>query len=230
MTIFKKLNLNPSKIILLVLIHLIGFLGIHSDYRLFFLSLSPINLLVSAFIIFFNEKIPYRLYLSLYFIFYGVEWLGVYSGWPFGTYFYAEALGIKIFQIPLIIGVNWLLLLHASQEVITKFLENFSLKVFNKIDESQNSKNTISSISQAIVKAFLVAALMLLIDYLIEPHAAELDYWHWLNDIIPMNNYLAWLLISFFCSLILSFAKSPRSSFSVAFSYLIILIMFFYFL
>jgi len=230
MTIFKKLNLNSSKIILLILIHLIGFLGINSNYRLFFLSLSSINLLISAFIIFFNEKIPYRLYLSLYFIFYGVEWLGVYSGWPFGTYFYADTLGVKIFQIPLIIGVNWLLLLHASQETITKFLESFSLKIFKEINKSQISKNTISGIPQAILKASLVAALMLLIDYLIEPHAAELDYWHWFNDTIPLSNYLAWLIISFFCSLILSFAKSPRSSFSVTFSYLLVLIMFFYFL
>jgi putative membrane protein len=228
MLILKKLNLNSSKIILLLLIHLIGFLGIHSDYRFFFLSLSPINLLVSAFIIFFNEKLPYGLYLALYFIFYGLEWLGVYSGWPFGTYFYAETLGIKIFQIPLIIGVNWLLLLHASQEVIAKFLESLPLKIFR---EAKNAKiGAWEQFPKAVLKASLVAALMLLIDYLIEPHAAELDYWHWFNDVIPMNNYLAWLLISFFCSLILSFAKSPRSSFSVAFSYLVILIMFFYFL
>lgn len=228
MVILKKLNLNSSKIILLVLIHVIGFLGIHSDYRLFFLSLSPINLLVSACIIFLNEKIPYRLYLFLYFTFYGVEWLGVYSGWPFGTYFYAETLGIKVFQIPLIIGVNWLLLLHTSQEIITKFLGSFPLKIFR---EGENAKIGVwEQFPKAVLKAFLVAALMLLIDYLIEPHAAELDYWHWLNNVIPLSNYLAWLLISFCCSLILSLAKSPRSSFSVAFSYLVILIMFFYFL
>jgi putative membrane protein len=228
MKILKSLNLNSSKIILLILIHLIGFLGIHSGYRLFFLSLSPINLLVSAFIIFFNEKLPYGLYLALYFIFYGLEWLGVYSGWPFGTYFYAETLGIKVFQIPLIIGVNWLLLLHASQEIITKFLENLPLKTFGR-DENAGI-GVYKQFPIAVLKAFLVAALMLLIDYLIEPHAAELDYWHWLNDVIPLTNYLAWLLISFFCSLILSLVKSPRSSFSVAFSYLVILIMFFYFL
>jgi putative membrane protein len=228
MKILKSLNLNSSKIILLILIHLIGFLGIHSGYRLFFLSLSPINLLVSAFIIFFNEKLPHGLYLALYFIFYGLEWLGVYSGWPFGTYFYAETLGIKIFQIPLIIGVNWLLLLHASQEVVTKFLENLPLKTFR---EGENAETGVyKQFPIAVLKAFLVAALMFLIDYLIEPHAAELDYWHWFNDVIPLTNYLAWLLISFFCSLILSLAKSPRSSFSVAFSYLVILIMFFYFL
>jgi putative membrane protein len=228
MLILKKLNSNSSKIILLLLIHLIGFLGIHSDYRFFFLSLSPINLLVSAFIIFFNEKLPYGLYLALYLSFYGVEWLGVYSGWPFGTYFYAETLGIKIFQIPLIIGLNWLLLLHASQEIIAKFLESLPLKIFR---EAKNAKNGVwEQFPKALLKAFLVAALMLLIDYLIEPHAAELDYWHWFNDVIPMNNYLAWLLIGFFSSLTLSLAKSPRSSFSVAFSYLVILIMFFYFL
>jgi putative membrane protein len=228
MVVFKKLNLNSGKIILLVLIHLIGFLGINSGYRLFFLSLSSINLLISAFIIFFNEKLPYGLYLALYLSFYGVEWLGVYSGWPFGTYFYAETLGIKIFQIPLIIGLNWLLLLHASQEIIAKFLESLPLKIFR---EAENAKIGVwGQFPKAVLKAFLVAALMLLIDYLIEPHAAELDYWHWFNDVIPMNNYLAWLLIGFFSSLTLSLAKSPRSSFSVAFSYLVILIMFFYFL
>jgi putative membrane protein len=228
MKILKRLNLNSSKIILLIIIHLIGFLGINSGYRLFFLSLSSINLLVSAFIIFFNEKLPYGLYLSLYFIFYGVEWLGVYSGWPFGTYFYAETLGIKVFQIPLIIGVNWLLLLHASQEIIAKFLERLHLKVFS--GDKNAGIEVYKHFPIAVLKAFLVGVLMLLIDYLIEPHAAELDYWHWFNDVIPLSNYLAWLLISFFCSLILSLAKSPRSSFSVAFSYLVILIMFFYFL
>jgi putative membrane protein len=166
--------------------------------------------------------LPYGLYLGLYLIFYGVEWLGVYSGWPFGTYIYAEALGVKVFDIPLVIGLNWLLLLHASQEIITKFMESPPLKIFREMNKSR--------ILDVTLKASLVAALMLLIDYLIEPHAAELDYWHWLNDVIPLNNYLAWLLISFSASLILSFAKSPRSSFTVAFSYLVILIMFFYFL
>jgi bisanhydrobacterioruberin hydratase len=225
MIILKKINLNSSKIILLILIHLIGFFGINSDYHLFFLNLSSLNLLVSAFIIFFNEKLPCKLYLTLYLFFYGVEWLGVYSGWPFGTYFYAETFGVKVFEIPLIIGLNWLLLLHTSQEVATKFIESLSLKIFDL-----NTRIGVQQQFNSMFKASLVGTLMLAIDYLIEPRAAKLNYWHWLNDVIPMNNYLAWWLIGFFCSLTLSFAKSPRSSFSVAFSYLVILVMFFYFL
>jgi putative membrane protein len=43
---------------------------------------------------------------------------------------------------------------------------------------------------------------MVLVDIFIEMVAARLDYWHWDGGIIPLQNYIAWLIISFFFNLI----------------------------
>jgi putative membrane protein len=35
------------------------------------------------------------------------------------------------------------------------------------------------------------------LDFLIEPIAIKLDFWQWQNNTVPLQNYLAWFILSF---------------------------------
>lgn len=115
---------------------------------------------------------------------FGIEWLGVRTGQIFGSYLYGETLQPSIDGVPISIGFAWFVTLIAStavaQTIAPKFLaEGFRFKI-----------------------AFLVAVLMVCFDLLMEPAAVKLDYWTWLNDRIPLRNYLMWFGLSFIFAVI----------------------------
>ncbi|GAB2794874.1 hypothetical protein GCM10027275_44910 [Rhabdobacter roseus] len=102
-----------------------------------------------------------------------VEVLGVHTGFPFGSYAYGPALGWKLWEVPLVIGTNWLMLVYASGSLCDRLA------------------------APLVAKALAAAALMTGLDVLIEPVAIRLDFWQWATATIPLQNYLAWYLIAF---------------------------------
>ena len=38
------------------------------------------------------------------------ESIGVHTAWPFGSYYYSDALGVKLFEVPLIVPLAWCML------------------------------------------------------------------------------------------------------------------------
>jgi len=40
------------------------------------------------------------------------------------------------------------------------------------------------------------ALILVLLDVLIEPVAMKFDYWHWAGNVIPIENYACWFLVS----------------------------------
>jgi putative membrane protein len=103
---------------------------------------------------------------------YFVEVLGVWTGRVFGDYSYGEVLGFKLLNVPVLIGLNWSMLVFA----IGVPLSRTSLPVWAKV---------------------LVGSLaMVALDLLIEPVAIHLGFWNWAQGTIPMQNYLAWGLVS----------------------------------
>jgi bisanhydrobacterioruberin hydratase len=104
---------------------------------------------------------------------YLIEVIGVASGALFGQYQYGNTLGYKLVNVPLLIGINWLLLIFAAYGVMSTF--------FNK----------------AWQIAFCGALLLTLLDIAIEPVAIKLDFWSWQGEKIPLQNYLMWFLVSF---------------------------------
>jgi putative membrane protein len=46
---------------------------------------------------------------------------------------------------------------------------------------------------------------MVLLDFMIEPVAIRLDFWHWQSGIIPLQNYLMWFLVAVLMNWILVF-------------------------
>ena len=108
-----------------------------------------------------------------------VEFLGVNYGLLFGEYSYGKNLGPKLFEVPILIGMNWVIL-----TVISGSISNYI---------SKGSK---------ILSILLGSTLMLFIDFFIEPVAPMLDFWEFKNSIVPLSNYTGWLITGFVTQLL----------------------------
>lgn len=160
---------------ILVIFHTVGLVGLQSEMRESFLSLSFLNLSLAFCILLLarkNYSVKFLLY-AFFIVLVGMsaEWIGVHTGKLFGNYTYGKNLGIKIWDVPLIIGINWLVLTLCSTSIIA----------FTKWP--------------LVIKAIASAALMTGLDLLLEPVAIASDYWTWQGE-IPSFNYLSWFFIS----------------------------------
>ena len=109
---------------------------------------------------------------------FGIEWLGVRTGKIFGSYVYGQTLQPSIAGVPISIGCAWFVMLIASMAVAQAVAPNF--------------------VAGNLVKlSCFVALLMVCFDLLMEPAAVKLNYWIWVKDYIPVQNYLAWFGLSF---------------------------------
>ncbi|MEK6478905.1 carotenoid biosynthesis protein [Catalinimonas sp. 4WD22] len=162
----------------LVTIHFFGILGIaFPPTKPFFVSATPFSLIATSFILFYFHKdwnVSFFFFAIITFLIgYFVEVVGVKTELIFGTYYYGKTLGFKLLSVPIIIGLNWLVLTYASG-VISRFVTN-----------------------SAILASFIGSALMVGLDVLIEPVAISLDFWKWSGGVIPLKNYIGWFIISF---------------------------------
>lgn len=165
--------------IIISIIYIVGICGIYSPFKPYFLWLTPLNLIITAFFVFYKQKNLSKKNVFIL-IFVGIltwtiELIGVKTGMIFGQYNYGKTLGIKIFDIPPIIGLNWVILIVS----IGAFLSGFSIK--NKI-----------------FFAVLGAFIMTFLDFFIETIAIKFDFWHWENLTPPIQNYIGWFIISTF--------------------------------
>lgn len=165
--------------IFIVVFHLVGFVGFSLPHlHDFFISFVPFHLLLMAAILLINQKdFKKEFWLGLIFVYvsgYLVEVVGVSSGAVFGTYAYGNTLGIKLAQVPLLIGVNWVILIFSIGAVLKKYFKH-----------------------QRNLKAIVGSFILVFIDFLIEPVAVRFDYWSWADSTIPLQNYVAWFFVCF---------------------------------
>jgi putative membrane protein len=161
----------------LIATHLAGAIGlIYEPTRALFQTLTPLNLLVTAGILFHFEKEKTAHYfifiIATFLIGFFAEVLGVKTGLIFGDYSYGETLGFKVLNVPLSIGLNWAILIYISGIVSNKLSGNFWLRI------------SIGSL------------IMVLLDFLIEPAAIDFDFWIWNSPNIPIQNYFGWFILS----------------------------------
>lgn len=183
----KRLSLS---ILLLIIIHLAGIIGLHSSYRNLFLTATPFNLILTAFLLVYNHKDLNRsffIFLFLSFIIgYFVEVIGVSTGMIFGHYYYEETLGFKILNVPVIIGINWFILTFCAGVICDKIKSNI------------------------YIKSCIAGVMLVIMDFVIERIAPEYNFWYWDHGIIPVQNYIAWFVVSFLLLLLfykLNFSK-----------------------
>ena len=114
-------------IFFLWLINISGFFGILSDQNEFFLSTTPYVLSLTLLLLILNHDLSdkkSKTGLILIFLF-GliVEILGVNYGLFFGEYSYGANLGPKIYEVPYVIGFNWVLLIIATGSISDKLIK-----------------------------------------------------------------------------------------------------------
>ena len=164
-------------IFFLWLINISGFFGITSDQSEFFLSTTPYVLSLTLLLLLINHDLSdnkSKIGLTLIF-FLGliVEILGVNYGFFFGEYSYGANFGPKIYEVPYLIGFNWVLLIIATGSLSDKLIKG-----------------------KEIYKILFASSLMVLIDLLIEKSAPKLDYWEFVISPVPFSNYLWWFIFS----------------------------------
>jgi bisanhydrobacterioruberin hydratase len=172
--------IKPAKgaIVIIILFHLVGLVGFCVPaLQPLFKQLVPYHLLLMLLVIIASHKwldAKFFIFIILIAAFgFTAEWLGVHKYWLFGDYSYGPTLGFKLFDIPLLIGVNWFLLVYG-------------VGVTMQYSRLRNS----------LVRILLAAAVLVLLDLLIEPVAISFDYWSWLSAGIPLKNYGCWFGLS----------------------------------
>ena len=174
-----KINKTYFSIFLIWLVHISGLLGLLFYDFIFFASFTPINLFLTSLLLMVNQiKLQSRELLCIILIFWTgilVEFLGVNYGLLFGEYSYGKNLGPRLYGVPILIGMNWVILTTISGSI----------------------SNYISKGSK-ILSIVLGSILMLVIDFFIEPVAPMLDFWEFKNSIVPLSNYTGWLITGFF--------------------------------
>lgn len=199
---------KKQNILLLVLIifYTVGVVGLHTDYRMSFLELTPFNLILSfgcLYLSYTNYSVKKHIDLLLIAVAgYTIEWIGVHTSLLFGHYQYGTVLGFRLDGIPLIIGVNWVLLTFTSTAIVNKWQ------------------------IPTLLKALIAGALMTVLDWIIEPVAIRSGFWSWQDGIIPLYNYICWMIFSsVFCYWVLSRKSVERNKVSIGL-YLILVLFF----
>ena len=185
-------------IFIILIFHIVGFVGFLINPS-FFKSLSPLNLLLSSGLVLRTSKQTngkfYGSLLLIAIIGFFLEALGVKTELIFGSYYYGRTLGLKAFSVPLLIGVNWAILLYCTAQF--------------------------SQIKNQILNALFGAFLMVFLDFFIEQIASRFDFWYWKNGIIPLQNYIAWFIISFVLNLAFQKRLGQKSNLTAKAFYMI---------
>jgi putative membrane protein len=175
----QSLNISPRvAIVVIVLFHLVGLIGLSiPPTRQLFLQIVPFHLLLMlGVIVFGHNKLNSSFGIFILLVFwlgFLAEWIGVHKGWLFGNYAYDNTLGLKLSGIPLMIGINWFLLIYATGVAMQRM-----------------------RLKSAFFRVVTGAAVLVLLDLLIEPIAIKFNYWHWNSPGLPLKNYICWFLLS----------------------------------
>lgn len=181
-------------VFLAVLVHVSGAIGIAFFDRELFVSLTPVNLLLMFLLLLWNEgrlRTPF-LHSLLIAFFTGLltEMVGVHTGLLFGSYVYQPVMGPQLFEVPLLIGLNWFIVVYASFILVSRFQQLHNANPW--------------------LMALLTALLTTLFDWCMEPVAMELGFWSWENNTVPFYNYFCWFVISLLLARIFVRINTPR--------------------
>lgn len=186
--------LKPKPTLYLLLsMYIAGIIGLNLEISAdLFKFLTPFNLLFSGFVLIsfhVDKNKAFAFFtVSTLMIGYWIEVIGVNTGLIFGNYQYITTLGFEVFNVPLMIGVNWLIVAYCSGHIL------------NKVAVPK------------ILKAAFASALMTAFDYLVEPIAIRLDMWNWFGEIPPLSNYIGWFCTSFIIQLIYFYAPFKKEN------------------
>lgn len=116
-----------------------------------------------------------------------VEIAGVHTGYPFGAYAYTGALGVRLFGVPLLIGLAWLMFAWPAAVVAARIVRAYPLRV--------------------LVGGWGLAAW----DLFLDPQLVAAGGWRWTDPAphlpgvptVPVTNYGGWLFVALAVSALL---------------------------
>ena len=224
MILLNKLSTYQIATCIAILFHAIGLTGILFFDNTFFTKATPFNLLLSATLLVWTQKEKNKYFYFFVTIVcvvgFAVEVIGVNTGLLFGDYSYGKALGFQWQNVPLVIGVNWFIVLYCCGICINTFLVKIITRVAIETKTPPHVLKTLSVIADG-------ATLAVLFDWLIEPVAVKLGYWQWHGDgSIPMYNYVCWVTVSTLLLTVFHFCKFNKQN-KFAINLLLIQMMFF---
>lgn len=140
---------------------------------------TPAALLASTFILLTFSEAPFTtrkilVFVAIVVLGYLLEVAGVKTGLIFGQYAYGTGLGYKLYDTPLLIGINWLFVTYAAACVACLLTRSKPLQWIYAV------------------------LIMLLYDVFLEMAAPKMDMWHWEGEVIPLQNYVVWGITALF--------------------------------
>jgi len=188
------LTRNQIATIIAIIFHAIGLAGMAFIDRELFVKATPFHLLLMAALLFYTQRRINWAFLLFFIVCFVagflVEWLGTSTGMLFGNYAYGTALGYKYKEVPLLIGVNWFIIMYCCGCTIQMF---FSRLAAATGDEQIKTSKLVRWLSVVLDGALLAV----IIDWFLEPAAIKLGYWRWLGSgEVPWFNYSSWFVVS----------------------------------
>ena len=168
---------NSVSIFTIWLVTISGMIGIYLGHMDWFISKTPMNLTLGLLLLYWNfppknSQRSWMTWLIVYLIGMAAELVGVNTGLLFGTYHYGENLGIKVFGVPILIGINWVVLTFLTAHLSNRYIQNKWLAIL------------------------CGSILMVALDFFIEPTAPIFHFWHWEGGYPPFRNFVDWFVIS----------------------------------
>jgi len=163
---------------LVTIIYIVGIAGTSIHFtRELFINLTPAVLLLSfALLLWFHrpgfDKKTTLVFAIIFLASFLVEAAGVKTGLIFGTYSYGKGLGPKVLETPLMIGLNWVLLVYCTSAILEKIAAG------------------------SVVKITGAALLMVLYDMVMEQVAPKMNMWSFDGDTAPFRNYVSWFILA----------------------------------
>lgn len=162
----------------IIILYVVGIFGTAiPNTRDIFIILTPFVLLISLFILinFHTSEAGIKIWLIFGAIFiasYLIEVAGVNTGSVFGTYSYGKGLGFKVMDTPLLIGLNWVLLVYCTSAIFDRLRSN------------------------SIIKILGASMLMVVYDIIMEQVAPHMDMWSFEGENVPLRNYISWFALA----------------------------------
>jgi putative membrane protein len=163
----------------LILVYISGSIGFVVNPS-FFSPFTPYTLLLTCFVFLIHSPLVDKKFIFAFFsiaiLGFIIEVVGVKTGLIFGKYSYGDGLGYKFLNVPLVISINWAMLICAGIIVVSRIFTN------------------------KIIVLVLAALLVTGIDLIIEQVAPKLDFWQFEGGLPDLQNYLSWIGVAFFTS------------------------------
>jgi uncharacterized membrane protein len=130
----------------------------------------------------------------------GAETIGVHTGFPFGTYAYADTLGPRLAEVPLVVPLAWTMLAYPCLLLGRRLAGQLST-------------------GRPVVTALTGGLGLAAWDLFLDPQMVAQGHWSWAYPTpalpgvpgVPLTNYAGWLLVSILMIATLD-AVLPRSA------------------